>query len=70
MAKRPLKRSIESKPSSITINLDELKALSGDDNAILDFVKGMLSGSPNSKQLISENSNIQTVNDDTSQRND
>ena len=68
--KRPVNRAIETKPHLVNIHLEELKALSGDGNTILDLVKIKLSGSPNIKKFIQEKSDIPTTKDDASQDND
>ena len=68
--KIPMKRAMEPKPNSVTITLEELKAISGDQNALLDLLKGMLSGSQNNKQLIQESSDNPTTNDDACQEKD
>ena len=65
---RPVKRAIEPKPNSATVNKEELKALSGNENAVLDFVEGMLSGSPNNEQFIPESRDITTTNYDGCQK--
>ena len=68
--KIPMKRAMEPKPNSVTITLEELKAISGDQNALLDLLKGMFSGSQNNKQLIQESSDNPTTNDDACQEKD
>ena len=68
LIKRAMKRAIDPEPNSVTNNLNELKAISGDENVILDILKRMLSGSPNNKQFIQESSDNPTTNDDACQK--
>ena len=50
--------------------MEKLKALSGDENATLDFVEGMVFGSSDNKQFIPENRDIPTSNDHACQEKD